>query len=127
MPTHKRIVHYAPVVLFYAAMVFAVVMATLPHPPRVPGDPVDKVQHIAAFATLALLGAAAYPRTPLTRLGERLSFLGAMIEVVQSIPALHRDCDIMDWIADTLAVTTILLIVWLMRRARTARFDIPSQ
>ncbi len=102
--------------LFYGAMLFAVTMALLPHPPRVPGDPVDKVQHIAAFATIALLGAFAYPRFPLVRLAERLSFLGALIEVVQSIPALHRDCDIMDWLADTAAIIVILAAVHLWRR-----------
>jgi hypothetical protein len=119
MPVQKRTVRLVPLALFYGALVFAVVMATLPHPPRVPGDPVDKVQHIIAFATLAWLGAAAYPRMPLPRLGERLSFLGALIEVVQSIPALHRDCDIMDWVADTLAIGVVLLLVGLARRART--------
>ena len=121
MSTRTRIVRHAPVVLFYAALLFAVVMATLPHPPRVPGDPVDKVQHMVAFATLAWLGAAAYPRMPLPRLGERLSFLGALIEVVQSIPALHRDCDILDWVADTLAIVVVLLLVRLVRRVRAAR------
>ena len=40
------------------------------------------------------------------RIGERLSFLGALIEVLQAIPELHRDCDIRDWIADTAAIAT---------------------
>ncbi|TVV74104.1 hypothetical protein [Sphingomonas solaris] len=103
---------------FYGAMLFAVVMATLPHPPAVPGDPVDKVQHIAAFSVMALLAALAYPHARLARIVERLSFLGAMIELVQSIPALHRDCDIMDWVADTAAVVVVLLLVALARRLR---------
>ena len=111
---------WLPITLFYAALIFAVTMAVLPHPPRVPGDPVDKVQHIAAFGTLALLAAAAYPRTPLLRIAERLSFLGALIEVVQSIPALHRDCDILDWLADTAAIIVVLALVALWRRVRAA-------
>jgi hypothetical protein len=65
---------------------------------------------------LAVLGSAAYPAMPLFRLGERLSFLGALIEVLQSIPVLHRDCDIRDWIADTLAVAVMLGLVHLARR-----------
>lgn len=86
-------------------------MAILPHPPEVPGEPNDKVQHIIAFATLAALGAFAYPATALVQLLIRLSLFGAMIEVVQAIPALHRDSDILDWLADTAAVLLVLVLV----------------
>lgn len=104
------------------AVVFAVTMALLPKPPHMPIDQFgDKFKHMLAFATLALLAALSYPRARLFRIGERLSFLGAMIEVLQSIPSLHRDCDIRDWIADTLAITVVLLIVWIVRRGRGAR------
>ena len=105
-----------------AAVVFAVTMALLPKPPHLPIDQFgDKVQHMLAFATIALLAAFSYPTARLFRIGERLSFLGALIEVLQSIPSLHRDCDIHDWIADTLAITVVLLIVWAVRRQRGAR------
>lgn len=109
--------------LFWCALVFALVMALLPHPPHMPIDSFgDKFEHMLAFATLSILGAIAYPAMPLLRLGERLSFLGAIIEVLQSVPSLHRDCDINDWIADTIAVIVVLCIVHLsrQRRARTA-------
>lgn len=93
-------------------------MAVLPHPPQVPGEPNDKVQHIIAFATLSLLGSFAYPRTALLRLLAGLSLFGAFIEVVQAIPALHRDSDVLDWLADTVAVIVVLLIVrWWRSRA----------
>jgi VanZ family protein len=108
---------WLPPALFYVALLVAVIMATLPHPPQLPGNPVDKLQHIAAFAVLAFLGSAAYPRTPLLRIGERLSLLGVLIEVVQVIPALHRDCDIMDWVADTASIVVVLTLVKLGRRA----------
>ena len=97
--------------IFWAAACFAFVMAILPHPPEVPGEPNDKVQHIIAFATLAVLGSFAYPATALVQLLLRLSLFGAMIEVVQAIPALHRDSDVLDWLADTAAVLVVLLIV----------------
>jgi len=45
--------------LFWTAAAFALVMAIVPHPPELPGQPSDKVQHIVAFATLALLGSFA--------------------------------------------------------------------
>lgn len=106
--------------LFWAAAIFAFVMAILPHPPDIPGNPSDKLQHVAAFATLALLGAWAYVRTSLLLLFGALSAFGAFIEFVQAIPALHRDSDVKDWIADTIACGAILLIIhW--RRARVSR------
>jgi hypothetical protein len=104
--------------LFWAAALFAFVMAVLPHPPRLPGNPNDKLQHVTAFATLALLGSFAYPRTALIQLLVRLSLFGAAIEIFQAIPVLHRDSDVLDWIADTAAVAMMLLIVrWGRSRA----------
>lgn len=97
--------------VFFGALAFTLTMAWLPHPPHVPGNPGDKIQHVAAFLTLSLLAAAAFPHASLFRIGERLSFLGALIEVVQNIPALHRDCDITDWIADTVAIVAALAFV----------------
>ena len=91
-------------------------MAVLPHPPEVPGNPNDKVQHIAAFATLSVLGTFAYPRTSLINLLLRLSLFGAFIEVVQAIPVLHRDSDVWDWAADTIAVIVVLLLVRFWRK-----------
>ena len=105
-------------VALVAAIILAVTMALLPHPPQLPIDRFgDKFEHMLAFATMAILAALAYPVVPLFRIGERLSFLGALIEVCQSIPALHRDCDIHDWAADTIAIIVVLFIVRLGRRS----------
>ena len=105
---------------FCLGLAFAVTMALLPEPPKLLIDNWgDKAEHMLAFGVLAILGSAAFRGMPLQRLGERLSFLGAVIEVCQSIPALHRDCDIRDWIADTLATIIALLIVQQWRRFRS--------
>jgi VanZ family protein len=108
--------------LFWAAGLFALVMALLPHPPHIPGEPNDKIQHITAFATLGLLGAWAYPITKPVKLLLWLSLFGATIELFQAIPVLHRDSDILDWLADTLASGIVLALVswW---RARLHRLD----
>lgn len=107
---------------FWGALIFALVMALLPHPP---GDLEigDKYQHMLAFATLTALAAMAYPRTPLLRIVERMALLGAMIELIQSIPALHRDCDILDWLADMAAVLVVIAAVgaWRRRTRHTGR------
>ena len=103
--------------LFWAAALFALVMALLPHPPRVPGDPSDKVQHMIAFATLGLLGGLAFPRVRTRWLILALSLFGALIEVLQAIPVLHRDSDPLDWLADTIACAIVLIAL----RRRTGR------
>ena len=102
---------------FWIAVLFAFVMAVLPHPPRLPGAPSDKVQHILAFLALGALASFAYPRTSPVYLGAGLSLFGAMIEVVQLIPALNRDGDPIDWIADTAAAALMLIFLhWLRAR-----------
>ena len=100
-----------PRLLFWAAAIFAFVMAVLPHPPEIPGHPSDKIQHIAAFATLGALGAWAFPRLRILKLIIRLSIFGAVIEVIQAIPELHRDSDVLDWLADTIACTIVLFAI----------------
>lgn len=103
---------------FWSAAIFAFVMAVLPHPPQIPGSPSDKFQHILAFAILAGLAAAAYRGTPLILLGIQLSIFGAVIELVQLIPALNRDADWVDWLADTVAATAILLLAAALKQRR---------
>ena len=99
---------------FWAAVAFTIVMATLPSPPQIPGSPPDKIQHIAAFAILSVLGAFGYRETPMWRIAIGLSSFGAVIEIIQGIPAIHRDADIKDWIADSVAVAVVLtgLNIW---------------
>jgi Na+/H+-dicarboxylate symporter len=102
--------------LFWGALAFALYMAWTPQTVSVG----DKYLHMLAFGTLTILACAGYPEAELLRLGERLSFLGALIEVVQAMPAVHRDCDIMDWVADTAVVAGVLVVVWVVRRRRAA-------
>ena len=103
---------------FWTALLFAFVMAVLPQPPKLPGAPTDKVLHIVAFLTLSALAATAYPRVGLVRIAVWLSAFGALIEIVQAVPALHRDADVVDWLVDTAAVAVALGVVWLFRRKR---------
>jgi VanZ family protein len=100
--------------VFWLAATAALVFALLPHPVELPGNPNDKLQHIAAFLTLGALGSFAYPRTNPIYLGAGLSLFGALIEFLQMIPALHRDSDAMDWMADTAAAALIIIVLrWL--------------
>lgn len=92
-------------------------MALLPHPVRLPSDPSDKVQHIVAFLTLGALVRIAYAKAGDWVLIAGLSLFGAAIELLQAIPALNRDSDAVDWIADTLAAGVAVFAVNRLRRA----------
>ena len=100
-----------PRLLFWAAAAFAFVMAALPHPPEVPGAPSDKVQHILAFLTLAALARWAYPAVRKRWLLLGLALFGAAIELVQAIPALNRDSDPLDWLADVAAAAAVFVAI----------------
>lgn len=111
-------------VLFVIACLVGVAYALMPKPPKLPTYQWgDKFEHMLGFAALTFLAALAFPRTPRWRVIERLSFLGALIEVAQSIPGLGRDCDIRDWIADTVAVVVVMGLVALIspRQGRRSR------
>lgn len=76
----------------------------------------DKVNHIAAFLTLTLLGRAAYPARPAWRLAIGLSLFGALIELTQAIPVLHRDASVWDWVADSCAILVALAVAFPFER-----------
>lgn len=106
--------------LFVITLIAALALAFLPHPPRMPTDRMgDKFNHMLAFSVLSALATLAWPRAPRWLIVERLSFVGALIEVVQALPGLHRDCDIRDWIADTVAIVVVTLLVrWWQTRPK---------
>jgi VanZ family protein len=108
---------------FWAAIAFTFVMATLPQPPALPGEPSDKVQHILAFVVLTVMGTAAHqePRSYISAIG--LLAFGALIEVVQAYPPLHRSSDVRDWIADAAAVSVTFGLITGLRvlQSRSSR------
>lgn len=102
--------------VFALATAFALIMAVLPHPPQLPGDPNDKLLHAVTFFTLTVLAAMAWPRAGRFWLLFWLSAFGALIEVVQATGLVHRDSSGLDWLADVLAVLLGLAAVGLVRR-----------
>lgn len=101
----------------WGAAAFAFIMAILPQPPQLPGAPSDKIQHALAFFTLAVLASGAYPRLHPLAIAGLLCLFGGAIELVQLIPALNREGDLIDWTVDILAAGAGLLAVHLCRRA----------
>jgi len=89
-------------------------MALVPKPPEFPGQPGDKVQHMIAFFTLGSIAAAGWREKPLWTLFAGLAVFGAAIEIFQLIPALHRDAEALDWLADMAAAAVALLLARLI-------------
>jgi hypothetical protein len=86
--------------------------------PRVPGNPSDKIQHMIAFGVLASLASHAYLRASLVKIGLCLAGFGALIEILQSIPVLHRDASAIDWMADCGAVAVVLVVTHVISGVR---------
>lgn len=111
------------VALFWLALVFASVMALLPQPPALPGNLGDKAQHVLAFASLTALAALAYRQASNLFLFGSLSLFGAGIELAQAIPALRRDADVRDWLADSAAILTVLCLCQALRHCSRLRVE----
>jgi hypothetical protein len=105
---------------FWLALSVTIVMALLPNPPALPVQANDKVQHMAAFAALTFLAALGFPSLRLRVIFVCMAALGLAIEVLQMIPALHRDAQASDWLADCAATAATLLLCgslrWLFQR-----------
>lgn len=116
MTTHSvKYLRSVAQVAFFSALFFACYEAVIPPHKTIPLFPWDKAEHFAAFYVLTWLAAAAFPRSRLMVIGIGLSGFGALLELVQAIPALGRDCDYKDWIADTagiLATWAPMLLIW---------------
>ena len=98
--------------LFWLLTLFTLTMAFLPKPPATPIDRFgDKIEHMVAFAVLTGVALIGWPQSRRWRIILLLSGLGAVIELVQEVPELHRDSDWHDWAADTLAIVVAAVMV----------------
>jgi hypothetical protein len=93
-------------IVFWATLLITFVIAEMPpeHAPQLFSW--DKAEHFTAFYVLSCLSIPAYPRTSLLVIGLWLALFGATIELVQALPFINRDCDIKDWIADVIGISS---------------------
>lgn len=100
-----------------AASIFTLFMALVPKPPALLwANANDKVQHMLAFATLTLLASAAFRGERSRAIGIAMALFGGAIELLQMIPAFHRDAELSDWLADCVAIIAALGLSALVRR-----------
>lgn len=101
--------------LFWPTVAITIFFAVIP-PSDIAGlIPWDKAAHFIAFYSLTLLGIAAFPKRGYFVIGLALSMFGALIEVVQATPLVHRDADWHDWLADTIAIVAVIAPIFVAR------------
>jgi hypothetical protein len=103
------------------AVVFLISLAVLFAPgSTVPEAPAgtDKVVHLGLFLALAV--SARWAGVPRGLLAGALPLYAAVSELLQAIPALHRDATLGDWVADV-AGALLGLLVWGAAARRRSR------
>jgi hypothetical protein len=111
-------------VAFFAALVFTFYSAVIPPRDALQLVPWDKAEHFIAFYVLTALAVVAFPKRNLFVLAALLSAFGALIEIVQGLPMVHRDRDFWDWVADTTAIASVLApmaLVWWRGQVRSGQ------
>jgi nitrate/nitrite transporter NarK len=107
--------------LLWLTLIAVYFLAIMP-PEGTPRLASDKVEHMAAFLTLTILAALAFPKVSPVLIGAGLATFGAFIEFSQMVPMIHRDPSGLDWLADVCAIMFGLLVITPFRvRAEDAR------
>jgi VanZ family protein len=75
----------------------------------------DKAEHAIAWLVLAGVGLLLFPRRALT-IGVFAIAVGVLVEILQGSPAIGRDADVRDVLADSVGVAVALAIGSLARR-----------
>lgn len=101
--------------LLWITLIAVYVLAVLP-PGSAPRVGNDKLQHMAAFLTLAVLAGLAMPKAPLLWIATGLALFGAAIEITQLIGDIGRQASMADWFADVVAIAAGLLVIGPFRR-----------
>jgi hypothetical protein len=111
-------------IAFFAALLFTFYSAVIPPRHAIQLVPWDKAEHFIAFYALTGLAVAAFPKRNLFGIAALLSGFGALIEIVQGLPLVHRDRDFWDWVADSIAIAAALapmLLVWWRGQVRSGQ------
>lgn len=104
-----------------AAAIVIAVIASLPGPAGAPSlFGWDKLDHLSAFAALALLARAGWPAAPRWVTAAGLLLYGGGIELLQGSPLVNRVASISDMGANAIGIALgLAAALWLGRVART--------
>ncbi len=110
MITHHHLRH----VFRAGTLGFALVVAWFAFRPAAEVDaglPWDKANHALAFMVLTVLAGLGWPRFSAAGLLAIMVVAGVGIELVQGLPAIGRDADAFDVVADAIGTLIGLLII----------------
>ncbi len=111
--------HAVAIFWIMVAIIYAIAILPAPQAPDLGAG--DKINHIVAFLVLTVLGRSAYRQRAPWRLAVGLSLFGALIELTQAIPVLHRDASLWDWGADSAAILVALVIILMVEHQKLTR------
>lgn len=112
---------------FAAALACTLFCALRSQPVRIPVN--ENLQHMAAFGALMVSGGAIARRPrPRVMLAAGLLLLGGAIELLQALPSIHRDADVVDWLADAagVGVGCAWLVTFQALQTRAAQLEIEA-
>ena len=98
---------------FYAAVLATLLLALGP-PAYSPVVVNDKIEHLVGFFVLTLLGIAAFGGRRALGLTLALVSFGAAIEILQMLPFIGRDGEMLDWLADFFYLPEVVYVVILV-------------
>lgn len=84
-------------------------------PPPPPG-PIDKIEHFTGFYLLSVMALPAFPAARRWQIFVGLTAFGGLVELLQAIPFINRDCDFWDWLTDMFGIGAALLPTLLRKR-----------
>lgn len=98
---------------FAVTVIVTSVIALFPGPAGAPSlIGWDKLDHVAAFAALALLARMGWPGLTRRRLAYALMVYGLLIEAGQAQPAVGRTASLTDVAADAIGIALGLALAW---------------
>jgi hypothetical protein len=80
--------------------------------------PWDKADHFMAFFAIMAAAMTSFPRQRLVVVALAVSGAGGLIELIQALPMVARDCDVWDWVTENVAIGAVLGLVLCARLRR---------
>lgn len=108
LAAHRRPALLLLRVVLWIAMAVGLYEALRPVPVGPPGQYADKIEHFVCFYLLTGAALLAYPRLKAAWLVAIAAACGAGVEALQSLPAIGRDAEFLDWVADMVGVFAAL-------------------
>ena len=100
------------IILLWLAVAVAYVAAILPQTDAPSLGASDKIDHMTAFFTVAVLARLAYPGRRVATLYLWVVNFGGLIELSQALPFIGRDAEWADWVADAIAALGGMIVAW---------------